>query len=351
MSFARPLVLCAAILSTSTLACGGGGGGGPTTIVPEGPHYHYVVNKVFVPTKPSDQMDYGLDLNGDGGPDNVLGGVLSFLSGMGFNVQATIDQAVAEGKIILLVDFQTKDSTFTNDAKSGAQVWLGDNPQPPACNPMESYTCDMSMPPMCTGCQHHLNGSGMFQLKQGQPMNAPLAGKIINGVFDGGPGELTLQIALGGTDAIELDMIGARTEIKDITGTNIGSGSNGGAILAGAITQDDINMKIIPAIAMQIGPIIVRDCCGTGNTMHPDCTGLATMMPKCGCTASSTGATIISLLDKMPADYAVTATEIQNNTTIQALLQPDVVVDGKMALSLGVKATAVGATYTVSGEM
>jgi hypothetical protein len=313
-------------------------------------HYHYVVNKVFVPTKPADQMAYGLDLNNDGSPDNVLGGVLSFLSGMGFNIQQTVDKAVAEGSITLLVDFQTKDSTFMNDSASGAQVFLGDNPQPPACNSMEMYTCDTSMPPMCSGCQHQLQGNGMFSLKAGQAMNAPLAGKIINGVFDGGPGDLTLQIALGGTMAIELDMIGARTEMKDITATTIGMGSNGGAILAGAITQDDINMKVIPAIATQLGPIIVRDCCGTGNTAHPDCTGLATATPKCGCTANSTGATIISLLDKMPADCTVTATEIQNNSTIQSLLMPDVVVDGKMALSLGVKATAVGATYTVSGE-
>jgi hypothetical protein len=33
-----------------------------------------------------------------------------------------------------------------------------------------------------------------------------------------------------------------------------------------------------------------------------------------------------------------------------SLLQPDVTIDGQMALSIGIKATAVKATYTVAGQ-
>jgi hypothetical protein len=40
--------LSAALLSVSLVACGGSGGGG--TVTPEGMHYHYVANKVNVPT-------------------------------------------------------------------------------------------------------------------------------------------------------------------------------------------------------------------------------------------------------------------------------------------------------------
>jgi len=337
MAFTRPFILFATVA-----ACGGNS----NTIVPEGPHYHYVANKVFVPVNSTQVKEYGLDLDGNGTTDNVLGGVLSFLAGQHLDVQATLDKAVAEGSVNILVDMQTKD--FMASSAAGFQVLLGANPQPAACNPMETYTCDMAMPPKCMGCQHQLTGTASFTIMGTPP--APLTGKIAGGTFTGGPGDLNLQIALGGTKAIELDLIGARAKVSGATPTTIGDASSGGAILAGAITQDDINMKVIPAIADQLGPIIARDCCGTGNTMHPDCTGLATAMPKCGCVANSTGSTVISFFDSMPADCAVTTSEIQNNSTIQGLLAPDVTIDGKMALSLGVKATAVGAMFTPAGQ-
>ena len=62
--------------------------------------------------------------------------VLGTLAGMGFDIQGTIDTAVAEGSIILLVDFQTKD--FTNTTAAGIQVFLGDEPDAaPPCNGAE----------------------------------------------------------------------------------------------------------------------------------------------------------------------------------------------------------------------
>src|SRR5512132_4527035 len=124
----RPFLLAAAVLPMSLVACGGDDG----QPVPEGMHYHYVANKVFVPTSNTQAREYGLDLNADGTVDNQLGMVLSTLAGMGFDIQATIDTAVAEGSIILLADFQTKD--FTNTTAAGIQVFLGDNETPAACN-------------------------------------------------------------------------------------------------------------------------------------------------------------------------------------------------------------------------
>jgi len=38
------------------------------------------------------------------------------------------------------------------------------------------------------------------------------------------------------------------------------------------------------------------------------------------------------------------------NSLVMSLLQPDVTIDGVMALSIGIKATAVGAMFTVPGE-
>src|SRR5678815_3449996 len=103
----RPSLLAAAALVPSLLAACGGDDEG--NVVPEGEHYHYVANKVFVPTTNTQAREYGLDLNKDGTVDNQLGMVLSTLGSMGFDIQTTIDKAVAEGNIILLADFQTKD--------------------------------------------------------------------------------------------------------------------------------------------------------------------------------------------------------------------------------------------------
>jgi len=317
MAFMRSSLLAAAALLPTLAACGGGDDGQPT---PEGMHYHTVANKVFVPTTNTQAREYGLDLNADGTVDNQLGMVLSTLGSMGFDIQTTIDTAVNEGSIILLSDFQTKD--FMNTTAAGIQVYLGDKATatPAPCTDANDTTCG-----------HHLTGSGMFTISATSPSNAALSGKIINGTFTGGPGNLSLQIALGGTTAIQLDLIGARAKATGVTATSIGS-----VIFGGAITKDDIDNKVIPAIQTQLVPIIARDC---PNAMPTTCT----------CMDNSTGKTILGLFD---ADHncSVTVDEIKSNSLIVSLLSPDVTIDGKMALSLGIKATTVGATYTVAGQ-
>ena len=248
---------------------------------------------------------------------------------MGFDIQGTIDKAVAEGSIILLVDFQTGD--FTNTTAAGLKVLLGSNPVPAACNAGEEY-CDMATPPVCTGCQHHLQGTGMFSIDPNSPDSAAVGGKIINGTFNGGPGNISLQIALGGTDAIQLDLIGARAKATGISDAKIDS-----VILGGALTQDDLDTKVIPAITTQIAPIVMRDCT------------MPTMPPGCGCVANSTGKTVLDLFDGditgTTKDCMVTTEEIKGNSLIQSLLAPDVVIDGKMALSLGIKVTTTKGSF------
>jgi hypothetical protein len=332
--------LIATLLPISIAACGSDSG----TIKPEGMHYHYVANQVNVPTNNTQARAYGLDLNGDGTVDNQLGMVLGTLASMGFDIQGNINTSVADGGIIVLIDFQTKD--FTSTAAAGVAAYLGANPTPPACNGSADTTC-----------QHHLTGTGSFEIAAGTPTNASLAGKIVGGTFTGGPGDLALQIAIGGQTPIELDLIGARAKASAISATAIGAttapntataASTGGVNLGGAITQEDLNNKIIPQIQQQLGPIIVRDCCGTGNTAHPTCD--ATANPPCGCVDGSTGKTILGLFDTAPKDCTVTVTEIQTNSLIMSLLAPDVTINGKMALSLGINVTTVGATFTPPGQ-
>lgn len=328
MAFRPVLLAAAAVLPMSLVACGGDDGG---EIVPMGEHYHYVVNQAFVPTTNTQARDYGLDLNGDGTVDNQLGMVLSTLAGMGFDIQATIDGAVAEGSIILLVDLQTPD--LMNTTNAGIQVYLGDNPTPAACGQGEEYD-----PMTGTGCGHHLDGTGMFSIAADSPQNAALGGKIVNGTMTAGSekSNLSLQIALGGTDAINLNLIGARAKASGITDSMIGSGTSGGVVFAGAVTKEDIDTQVIPAIQTQLVPTIMEDCPGTDPNSNPPC----------DCMADSTGKTILNLFDTSPKDCTVTVDEIKNNSLIVSLLAPDVTIDGKMALSIGIKGTAVKGTFT-----
>ncbi len=325
----RPFLLAAAVMPLSLVACGGDDGG---TIIPEGPHYHYVANQAFIPTTANQAREWGLDLDDNGQVDNQLGMVLSVLASQGgFDLQSTVDAAVAEGDIILLVDVQTSD--FSSTAAAGIQVFLGENPTPAACMAGETYD-EMNK----TGCGHHLDGSGMFSIAASSPDNAALGGKIVGGKFTGGPGNLSLQIALGGPQPIKLDLIGARAEASGLSDAMIGSGTTGGVIFGGAVTKADIDNEILPAIHAQLEPIIAEDCT------------MPTMPPGCGCEADSTGKTILSFFDT-DKNCSVTLEEIQNHSLIVSLLAPDVTIDGQQALSIGLKATAVKATYTVPGQM
>jgi len=235
--------LLAALPMTLLAACGDDGGSSQPD--PVGPHYQYVSSEAFVPTNNNEARMYGLDLNGDKTPDNQLGMVLGTLATMNIDVQGSITNAVLEGSIILLIDFQTED--FTNTTAAGLKVLLGDTPMPQPCTDPEN--------PTPATCGKHLAGTGMFTIKAGSPSDAAVGGKIINGTFNGGPGNISLQISLGDGDPVQLDLIGARAKATGITEAGIDT-----VILGGALTESDLNTKVIPAIQGQIAPIITRDC-------------------------------------------------------------------------------------------
>jgi hypothetical protein len=308
MSRIHPLLLLSA-LPLVAVACSDG------DPQPEGPHHQYVVSQASVPASNPQATEYGLDLNGDKVVDNQLGSVLAALVTQGFNVQAAIDLAVSEGDIILLLDLQTK--SYSSSGGAGLQVFLGDKTtaMPAPC----SSTTDLT-------CRHHLDGTGTFGISTSSPDNAAVVGKIVGGTFNGGPGDISLKIALGSPEGVQLDLIGARAKAAGMSDTGIDS-----VILAGALTQDDLNTKVIPAIYMQLVPIVADDCPGTTP-------------PDCGCVANSTGRTILNLFDNSPKDCKLVVEEIQSNTLIKSLLAPDVTIDGKMALSLGIKVKAVKAS-------
>lgn len=316
------LVAVACALPLSIAACGSDGA---TTITPEGTHYGYVVSKASVPTNSTDAgPKYGLDLGSktsaklDGTADNRLGETLGTLAGLGFDIQGTLDLAVDEGSIILLIDFQTKD--FTSSSAAGFGVKIGANPTPAACTD----------PTDITTCRQHLNGTASFQIAPNSPPDAVVAGTIVNGTFNGGPGDLTLQIAIGGTTPISLDLLHARVQASTISETGIMT-----AKVGGLVTQEELNTQIGPAIQTEVATIIKRDCTGTP--------------PDCGCTAGTTGSTVITTGIDADHNCVITTEEILSFPLVASLLTPDSCsMDSCTApdsLSIGVQVQAVKATF------
>ena len=333
------LALCSALALSGFAACGGSSSGDDNqTIDPAGTPHTYVVDRVLLPTKSGEGNKYGLDLDGDGNIDNALGNILSALSsaaGSGsLDLQGSIDDSVNQGKIVLLanmkataLDMATGVALEVFVAKNGT----GDITPAPCSSPTD------------TVCGNHLKGTGMFTIDPAGPQDAQIVGKIIGGQFTGGPGNVTLEITLSATVGapIQLTLIGARAKIPGISATALASDASPG-IIAGGVTQNDLDTKVIPAVATTVQSQITRDCDPT----------MKSTLPPCGCKSGSTGATVISLFDKSPADCMVTQDEIKNNDLIKTLLAPDVMLkDASGAtvpcLSVGVGVTAVPGTYTV----
>lgn len=313
-------VLLTASMSFGLVACGGGDDD-DDVIVPEGDHHGYVVDSVTIPLNSGQAEDLGFDIDGDGNVDNQLGNILSALiqaAGSGtLDLQGSIDNSVDEGSILLLADVQA--TSLTSAANVGFAVLLGDNPSPEPCtDPEDPLTC-----------RQHLDGSGTFDIAAGADRDLVVGGNIVGGTFTGGPGELTLQISLAAGSAINLNLIEARARLTGISEDGIDD-----AIIGGAITQEDIDGQVIPAVHDTVSGIIDEDCTGTA----PDC-----------CEAGSTGETLLGIFDENE-DCEVPLDEIQNNSLIMTLLRADVDTDGdgeEDALSVGVGASAVKGTFTL----
>src|SRR5688500_11449055 len=124
-------------------------------------HYHYVIDRVLVPTSNQQARDYGLDINGDSTIDNQLGMVFATLAQMGGMIQVGFSRSIDQGNSITLVDVAADSLTAT--ATATLALFDGTNAMPQACN----GAADLA-------CRHHLAGTGTF-LAAATPVNTPLA--------------------------------------------------------------------------------------------------------------------------------------------------------------------------------
>jgi hypothetical protein len=317
-------VAAACALPLSFAACGGSSDE-DKPIIPEGAHYGYVVSGITLPTSAGDAVQVGLDLGGmtsskqDGSPDNKLGRLIGTLASPPVNVklQPTIDTAVSHGDIILLIDVQTED--LQNSSAAGFGVKLGTMPNPPACTDAGDTTCG-----------HHLDGHGSFQIASSSPTNAVVAGKITSGAFSGGPGDVSLQLAIGSATPVSLNLVHARVN------ATIKSDGTLTATLGGLVTQDQLKNQLVPLLQMQVMQVLTTQCTGTTGT--------------CNCPADSQAALLLQLGLDADHNCAISTDELLNFSVTKALLVPDSCSKDSCAspdaLSIGIPVKAVKATFT-----
>ena len=329
----RPTLLLILSCALGLAACGGGDdeddsddgttdgadgaddGADDGGIDPAGTDHTYVIDSVTVPSTPAQATEVGLNVDGEGSVDNALGGLLALLAGPPANleIQATVDEQIAEGGIILLANVVATDLATASGV--GLYVFLGDSPTPAPCADENDTECGL-----------HLQGDGSFEISADSQTDAVVIGETAGGNFSGGPGEVTIELSLSAlAEPLRITLIGAAIEAAVSADGLTGK-------LGGAITLDDVNNELIPGVAELIAGILEEEMC----------TGTA---PPC-CPDGSTGNSILEILDDND-DCVVPPEELAANSFISSTLgQADVTIDGQEAISLGIGFSAVAGTFT-----
>lgn len=289
----------------------------------------FVVDTAQLPSSVAEAGMLALDLDMSDPPrtDNVLGQIIAQLAAQaGLDVTTAVGDAIQGGDVILLASLETEDLAQSACARMG--VFLGDNPG--------TEPCDVD-----DNCGLHLDGVTTFDLAAASPTDTYIQGQVLGGKFSLGPqhmpGNFVIQIDIADLGMpLDLNLIGARIEV-DVAADSLTSG-----IIGGAITEDDLNNGILPAIEGLVDEVVAADCTPGG-------------MPCC--VEDSAGATVVGLFDTdMSCD--VSLQEIQESDLIGALLAPDLDllnganyepnVDGiDDSLSIGLGFTATTGEFTL----
>jgi hypothetical protein len=283
------------------------GAGGEAPVPVSGDHYGYVIDSLKMPASGNEASEAGFDLDGDGKVDNRFGQAMVSFATQGFDINGAIETAILNGDTILLGDLQ---ATALTAAKGAAfATYFGDDPMPAACA-------------TAADCGKHLSGLASFTLAA-SPAGKACEGSLAASVFTCRGGSLPIRFSIGAT--VDLTLRDARVELSDVTKAGFPSGR-----LGGSISEKDVNDHIYPAIQSVIQAALAKDCKTTGA-------------PSCGCTASSAGASYITLLDANH-DCAVPLAEIKANSLFASLLAPDLDLDHDDSLE------SLSCAFTVSGK-
>jgi hypothetical protein len=290
-----PVLLSLALVATALSASHAGAETKPKPV-----KYGYVVNKIYVPTSNDQARTYGIDMTGDGHPDNQLGMVFAAFASQGVDAQGAVDALVSSGQQVTLLSVRT---TSLSNAK-GVRVRLFKGK--PKASP-------------------DLDGGGRFAVDKTAP-HADLKAKIVKRVLVPRPGDVPFAVPgfLPGMTSVDLQLVKA-VVIAKCTKKRCKAGK-----IVGAVMESDIEARVIPAIGDAARAVIARDCTGTTEDT---------------CVDGSDGKSMMNLFDT-DDDGTVTNQEVEEAPLIQSLLAPDLDLDknGKPdALSVGMGFTAVNA--------
>ena len=295
---------------------------------PDGEDNTYVIDSLSIPASQSEVTEFGLDIDGNGTVENKFGGLFALLAtAADLDISSAVNEQIALGSIILLANLKATDLAEATGV--GMYVYLGENADPAAC---PDGVTDPAM------CGLHLEGGASFDVSADSPPDAEVIGTIEGGAFVGGPGSVTIELALAALgDPITLTLESARVE------TTVSPDGLTSGVLGGAITSADIESEVYPAVAAVVNGLIEGD---------PECDLEAV---PCGCAGGSTGALILNFLDVAPkggdADCIISVEEIATNGAITGTLgTPDLdldpAIEGDDAVSIGIGFSAVGAVFT-----
>lgn len=273
---------------------------------------------------PQSRTDFAIDLNGDTKTDNQLGNIIGVLGSQNIDSQAAMNDAVATGKALHLLDETSTDATYQTDpscARAGIQL-----------------ATDKASPVF--------DGTGTFTA-DGTAQRGAFSGAIATGAFDATqpstmttPVELHVKIAIGAS-LVRLPVTGAHVSFTFL------DGKVSGGKLQGAVRQTDITNTVVPAIAKQLDDAVQADPSSqqSKETLAIFDTG--------GCQA---GAKNFDGSAAASGDKKIATCEVAENAVIKNVMNSDVqMFDGttykpsaansvKDSLSIGFGFTAVPAT-------
>ena len=329
----RTTFLTGIISAALLMACGGDDGGGGNAPEAEeldesGTHNTYVLDSLTLPTNPTEANELGLNIDFDDNdiPDNQLGKILATLAsaaGGDFDLQTSMAESLNAGEMILLASMQA--TSLTTATGAGMWVYLGDMPSTAPCSTPDD-----------TVCGKHFDGQTSFSIAADSPDDALITGSIAAGKFSGGPGSMRLDLPLVGSTPLVLNLLGAQAKVN-VSADGLMSGR-----LGGAVTEEDLQEDVLPALHSILVEVAAEDCTGTA----PNC-----------CVVDSTGELLYDLFDE-DSSCDISLMELSNNSLISTLLAPDLDLldakgnfnpgsDGVLdSLSLGIGFTGVGGTFT-----
>jgi hypothetical protein len=280
----------------------------PEVLPTTGIQYHFVTNKLLLPTTQEQTQAFALNVDADPQqhPDNKFGEMLTLLTSaaLGLELQSNLDQAINTGQLVLLHVVKADDPL--NDPNVSWSIFLGQTAQ----------------------AAPSFGGSDKFMLNPAAPTNTPIVGALTNGHFTGGQGTARIKIFLMGQPA-EVDLIGVRLE-TDLSAQGCVNGK-----LGGGVTVDEFRGKLLPAIAEGLNQIIKTDN-AVANTLR-------------------------QAFDS-DQNGTITTQELENNPLLMFAISPDLDLldasgkyspgqDGvKDSYSVGLGFTCVPAAFTAPGD-